>query len=443
MNDELDPPHPGDEARHPELRSDDDRLRLSRRRLLAGSGLVSAAALAASLSAERSTAGAATESAEAGGGDASGSVPFLGPHQAGISTRQQEFLAFAAYDLVDPDRGAFADLLATWTAAAARLVTGQPLKGSTALFAPPTDSGEVIGLGPSRLTLTVGFGPSLFDDRLGLAPYRPAALVGLPSFGGDDLDPAMTGGDLCIQACADDALVAFHAVRNLTRQADAVASLRYLQLGSGQTTRPAPAAATPRNLLGFHDGTNNLNPDDDAAMRQYVWVDRTTDQPWMEGGTYLVARRIRIHLEAWDRSTLEEQQQTIGRLKSSGAPLGGQREDDPVELDALGANGQPLISNNAHIRQASPTVNDGAALLRRGFSFADGIDPDSGELDAGLFFICYQKDPSRQFVPIQQRLVDNDALSQYVLHTGSGVFACPPGVAPGGAWGDGLIRASS
>ncbi len=130
-------------------------------------------------------------------------------------------------------------------------------------------------------------------------------------------------------------------------------------------------------------------------------------------------------------------------MKSSGAPLGGQREDDPVELDALGANGQPLISNNAHIRQASPTVNDGAALLRRGFSFADGIDPDSGELDAGLFFICYQKDPSRQFVPIQQRLVDNDALSQYVLHTGSGVFACPPGVAPGGAWGDGLIRAFS
>ncbi len=229
-------------------------------------------------------------------------------------TRQQEFLAFAAYDLVDADRGSFVDLLRTWTVAAARLVAGQTLEGSSALFAPPPDSGEAVGLGPSNLTLTVGFGSSLFDDRLELAAHRPSALTDLPSFGGDDLDSTMTGGDLCIQACADDEVVAFHAVRNLTRLADAAASLRYVQLGAGRTTRPAPDTTTPRNLLGFHDGTNNLDPDDDGAMRRFVWAERATDQPWMAGGTYLVARRIRIHLEAWDRSTLEQQQQTVGRV---------------------------------------------------------------------------------------------------------------------------------
>ena len=417
-------------------------VRMTRRGLLAGSGLA-AAALVAGVDTDARPAGAAAATSTAQGTSSSVAVPFHGAHQAGIQTRQQEYLTFATYDLVDPERGAFADLLRTWTSAGARLVAGQPVGGDPRLFAPPPDSGEVFGLGPSRLTLTVGFGPSLFDQRLGLAGRRPAALADLPSFGGDALDPAMSGGDLCIQACADDARVAFHAVRNLTRLAESVTSIRYLQIGGGRTTRPAPAASTPRNLLGFHDGTNNLDPDDGTAMDRFVWVDASTDQHWMVGGTYLVARRIRINLEAWDRSTLEEQQETIGRVKSSGAPLGSREEDAPVDLGALGPNGQPFIANDAHIRQASPTLNGGATLLRRGYSFTDGIDPASGELDAGLFFLCYQKDPRHQFVPIQQRLVDNDALSQYVLHTGSGVFACPPGVGPDGAWGEGLIQVAS
>jgi deferrochelatase/peroxidase EfeB len=418
-------------------RVDDDAYRLSRRGLIAGSGLAAAAALAAGLATSSNQAGAA-----ANVGRTSGPVPFLGAHQAGIVTRQQEFLAFAAYDLVATDRTSLAELLQSWTTAAARLTAGRLLEGDSAPFAPPPDSGEAAGLGPSRLTLTVGFGPGLFD-RLGLGAHRPAALVDLPSFSVDDLDPAQTGGDLCIQACAEDPRVAFHAVRNLTRVADTTATLGYVLIGAGRTTRPTADAPTPRNLLGFHDGTNNLDPDDAASMRQFVWVDRSTDQPWMVNGTYLVARRIRIHLEAWDRSTLDEQQQTIGREKSSGAPLGSTRADDPVDLQALGANGQPLIPVDAHIRQASPTVNDGAALLRRGFSFANGVDPASGELDAGLFFISFQKDPSQQFVPIQQRLADNDALSQYVVHTGSGVFACPPGVGANQVWGQGLLEAAA
>jgi deferrochelatase/peroxidase EfeB len=412
---------------------------MSRRGLLAGSGLAAAAAVAAGLVDDTPTAGAAPSPGE---GASDIAVSLFGTHQAGIATRQQGYLAFAAYDVTAGDRASLADLLRTWTTSASRLMAGQPLAADSALFAPPPDSGETAGLGPSRLTLTVGFGPGLFDGRLGLAAHRPAGLVDLPPFGGDDLDPSRSGGDLCIQACADDAQVAFHAVRNLTRLGEGAASLRYVQIGAGRTTRPGERASPPRNLLGFQDGTNNLDPDDDAAMRRFVWVGRDADQPWMAGGTYLVARRIRIHLEAWDRSTLEEQQQTIGRDKSSGAPLGSRHAGDPIDLGALGPNGQPLIPNTAHIRQASPALNGGAALLRRGYTFADGIDPASGELDAGLFFIAFQKDPTRQFVPIQERLADNDALAQYLVHTGSGVFACPPGISPGQSWGHGLLDAA-
>jgi len=242
-----------------------------------------------------------------------------------------------------------------------------------------------------------------------------------------------------VQACADEAQVAFHAVRNLTRLALGSATVRYVRLGFGRTASPGAGQRTPRNLLGFRDATDNLVAGDEGAMQRFVWVDRSSDQPWMVGGTYLVARRIRVHLEAWDRSTLGDQEETIGRVKASGAPLGGSRESDPVDLQALGPDGLLLIPNGAHIRQAAPSTNGGEAILRRGYSFADGVDPASGELDAGLFVICFQKDPRRQFIPIQQRLSDQDALSEYLVHTGSGIFACPPGAHDAQGLGHGLV----
>jgi deferrochelatase/peroxidase EfeB len=305
-------------------------------------------------------------------------------------------------------------------------------------LAPPPDTGEALGLPPSALTLTVGFGPTLFDTRFGLGKRRPAALVDLPPFAGDALDPTSSGGDVCIQACANDAQVAFHAVHDLARLALGSATVRYVQSAFGRAASSGAGQPTPRNLLGFHDGTNNLDPGDEGAMARFVWVD-SPDQPWMKGGTYLVWRRIRIYLEAWDRSTLHAQEQTIGRIKASGAPLGGTRQSDPVNLQAVGDYGQSIIPETAHIRVAAPSSNGGQAILRRGYSFVDGVDPQSGELDAGLFFICFQKDPRQQFIPIQTRLSHNDALSEYLTHTGSGIFACPPGTAQGGTWGEGLL----
>jgi deferrochelatase/peroxidase EfeB len=412
---------------------------LTRRQLLAATGLASAG-VAAGTGLARGTPDAAAATPPGGDGErpAPSVVPFDGPHQAGIATPPPERMVFAAFDVTAGDASGLRDLLATWTDAARRMTAGRPLTGPDRPVDPPPDTGEALGLPASRLTLTVGFGPSLFDGRFGLTPRRPAALIDLPAFAGDDLDPARSGGDLCVQACADDPQVAFHAIHNLTRLALGAATARYLQVGLTRTAAGA-GQATPRNLLGFHDGTANLDAADPGALDRYVWVGRGTDQDWMAGGSYLVVRRIRIHLEAWGATTLETQEQTIGRLKVSGAPLGGTRPSDPIDLAAVGSDGQPVIPNTAHIRLASPERNAGQAILRRGYTFADGIDPDSGELDAGIVFICFQQEPSRQFVPIQTRLAGSDALGAYLLHTGSGLFACPPGTSDRQAWGHSLF----
>ncbi|HEY5155087.1 MAG TPA: Dyp-type peroxidase, partial [Acidimicrobiales bacterium] len=307
----------------------------------------------------------------------------------------------------------------------------------------PTDTGEALGSPASNLTLSFGFGPTLFarpdgTDRFGLQRYRPEALADLPAFAGDRLDPARSGGDLAVQACADDPLVAFHAVHNLVRIARGVATLRWNQTGFASTSGSGRDQPTPRNLMGNKDGTNNIDPTDTATMADQVWVG-DEGPSWMAGGTYLVARRIRMLLDEWDRSSLDEQHQTIGRFKASGAPLTGQDEHDAADLDALDPAGRPVISSRAHIRLAAPSTNGGVRILRRGFSFHDGVDRD-GRQDAGLFFVSFQRDP-HHFVTIQQRLAGQDALNTYIRHTSSAVFACPPGLPDGVSGGDWLGRA--
>jgi deferrochelatase/peroxidase EfeB len=370
--------------------------------------------------------------------------PFFGVHQAGIATAAQERIQFAAFNVLTNDRDELTALLRTWTAAAIAMTAGQPVGDPAGnVNAPPTDTGEALGLGAARLTLTFGFGPSLFGttkgDRFGLAALRPAALADLPPFAHDELDPATSDGDLCVQACAEDPQVAFHAIRELARIGRGTVAIRWSQLGFGRTSSTVAAQATPRNLQGFLDGTNNVHGDDEPTMDEHIWVGASDDPPWMHGGTYLVARRIRMHIEVWDRSSLGDQQATIGRNKLSGAPLTGTQERDTVDLTALGADGKPVIPLAAHIRLAAPSTNGGIRLLRRGYSFTDGIDSQTGQLDGGLFFVCFQRDPRTGFVPVQTRLAESDALNEYIQHVGSGLFAIPPGISQGGYIGQTLF----
>ena len=190
---------------------------------------------------------------------------------------------------------------------------------------------------------------------------------------------------------------------------------------------------TPRNLQGFKDGTNNLDSSDANLMRDHVWVGDADAPQWMAGGTYVVTRRIRMRLEHWDRSALSDQEETIGRSKESGAPLGGVHEHDTPGLDARD-RGELVIAKDAHIRLSAPAANDGIRILRRGYSFSDGIDPTTGELDAGLFFVAFQRDPRRQFIPLQHKLAAHDALNEYIEHEASAAFAVLPGVTEPGTY---------
>lgn len=395
--------------------------------------------------------GGPESSSPAGAGEAVGSgagtVRFRGVRQAGITTAAQDRMHFVALDVTTRDRAALVAMLRAWTRAAERMTLGaEAAPGGTVGGGPwrvPEDTGEAYGLAPARLTLTIGFGPSLFDGRFGLAGRRPEGLRDLPPFRGDDLDRSRSGGDLCIQACADDPQVAVHAVRNLVRLGLGVVAVRWSQLGFGRTSSTSQSQATPRNLFGFKDGTANIMAQDTAALDRHVWVqpgDVAGQGDWLAGGSYLVARRIRMHIEVWDRTHLREQQDVIGRDKLEGAALGHRGEHDPVDFDRTGTDGQPAILPTSHVFLAHERNLDGIRILRRGYSFTDGSD-GLGHLDAGLFFVAFVRDPHRQFVPMQRALAARDALNEYIEHTGSALFGCPPGLSddPEDHWGRALL----
>jgi len=416
---------------------------MSRRALLGlGGGLVVGAAAAGA------AATAAVEQARSASASAADrTYPFTGAHQAGIVTPAQDRLYLAAFDVTTTDRDALVDLLRRWTVMAARMTQGLPAgqfdPAAGPYDAPPDDTGEAADLPAAGLTITIGFGRSLFvgapgaeADRFGLAGRLPAGLITLPHFAGDDLDPARSDGDLVVQACADDPQVAVHAVRNLSRAAFGTARIRWTQLGYGRTSSTSTAQKTPRNLFGFKDGTANLKAEEPAAVDEHVWVpadaaaEGGSDAAWLTGGTYLVARRIRMHIETWDRSSLREQEALVGRTKGEGAPLSGGTEFTEPDLDASGGDGKPLVALDSHVRLAHPTQNDGVRMLRRGYNFTDGNDA-LGRLDAGLFFLAFVVDPRTHYVPMQTRLSSQDGLMEYLVHTGSGLFAVPPGVPDG------------
>ncbi len=404
-------------------------MALTRRALLASSGAAAAVAAAAGVGYA-----AGQEGADATPHGDSHIVDFHGEHQAGIATPAQDRLHFAAFDITDGTKATeLRDLLKEWTAASVTMAGGQPIGSGAAAsqLAPPDDTGEALDLTPANLTVTFGLGPALFDDRFGLAGQKPAALTALPDLPGDALDRDRSDGDLCVQACANDPQVAFHAIRNLARIGRGLVTVRWSQLGFGRTSTTSRAQATPRNLMGFKDGTANIKLEDAKALADHVWVGNRADEPaWLRGGSYLVARRIRMLIEVWDRAALGDQEQTIGRTKVLGAPLGGTDEFQTLKPTTLPAD--------SHVRLAHPETNHGIAILRRGYSFTDGLE-SLGELDAGLFFLAYMRDP-QAFVALQNRLGSHDALNEYIKHVGSGLWAIPPGIKPGGYVGEALLR---
>jgi deferrochelatase/peroxidase EfeB len=360
---------------------------------------------------------------------------FWGPHQGGIVTPAQSYTYIAAFDLTATKRDDVVMLLRRWTEGAARMTAGETAAPALATDPPGSDSDEALGLAQARLTVTFGFGAGLFEkegkDRYGLASLRPAALVDLPRFNGDQLAPARTGGDLSVQACADDPQVAFHAVRQLARLAYDIAEMKWAQ--SGFQSRPVKGG-TPRNLMGFKDGTHTPQEID-----KVVWV--AEDGPaWLRGGSYVVVRRIRMALEHWDRTNVGFQEQTMGRHKLSGAPLGLKDEFAPLGLDRTDKDENPIIPENAHVRLANAASNDGAEILRRGYSYNDGVNftaerwppwRQGMEYDAGLLFVGYQRDPRTGFIKIFENMAKFDMLNQFATHTGGGLFACPGGMRAG------------
>jgi len=414
---------------------------LSRRGLLglAGAGL---AGLGIGIAGDR----AALAATAAAAGSSSGAYAFYGAHQAGIVTPTQDRLHFAAFDMsASATRDDLIGLLKDWTIAAAAMTAGRDIGDFGAVSgpydAPPEDTGEALGLPASGLTITVGFGPTLFQtadgaDRFGLAHRRPAELATLPHFPGDLLEEARSGGDLCVQACADDPQVAVHAIRNLSRIAFGRAAIRWSQLGFGRTSSTSTSQATARNLFGFKDGTANVKAEEPGAAAEHVWVGDEDGPAWLAGGSYLVARRIRMTIETWDRAILSEQEAVIGRTKGEGAPLSGGTEFTEPDFAVAGRSG-PLIGARAHVRLAHPDQNHGIRLLRRGYNFVDGND-EFGRLDAGLFFVSFQRTPTH-FIEVQQNLARHDALNEYIRHTGSAVFAVPPGAREGSFLGASLF----
>lgn len=358
-------------------------------------------------------------------------VEFRGEHQSGITTPAQQQMIMVAFDMVATRKQDLQSLLEDWTLAAERMQAGE-LVNDPKVFedVPPDDTGEAMGLGAGALSITFGFGASLFDERFGLADRCPEALAeGIPRMAAEKIDEDKSNGDLVVQVCGEDPMVVLHAVHQLKRIAFGTASVRWMQLGYGRTSSTSAEQDTPRNLFGFKDGTSNIKAEDtDDELNEHLWIQPEDDAgEWLSGGSYLCIRKIHMMMEVWDELVLSEQQAIIGRNKIEGAPLSGGEEFDAPDFEATEEDGSaPLIDVDSHLAIVHPTHNNGARMLRRGYNYTEGLT-ELGRLDAGLFFIAYVRDPRTNFIPVLSRMVD-DQLTEYIQHVASSVFVVPPGI---------------
>ncbi|WP_256757015.1 iron uptake transporter deferrochelatase/peroxidase subunit [Cohnella sp. WQ 127256] len=357
------------------------------------------------------------------------SIPMYGEHQAGIITPQQTYMYLASFRITATDREAVIRVLRDWTKFSHLSVAGGTMRTGDNPMLPPSDTGETLDLLASRLTVTFGFGPTFFmkdgKDRFGIANKMPLHLKDIPRMPRDYLDPSLSGGDVCIQVCAEDQQVAFHALRNFIRLSSGSVTLNWLQEGfiSG-----GAAGQTPRNLFGFKDGTANVLHQTSDGYKDVVWVGE--DEPsWMQGGTYLAYRKVRMLLEVWDRSSMTDQEDTFGRHKESGAAYGMKDEFDKPDPSQM-----PI---DAHVRLAKESKQ---LIHRRGYSYTEGVDPLTGNVNAGLLFISYQRNPEEQLIPMLKLMQSKDALNAYATHVASAMFACPGGLREGQYIGQNIME---
>jgi len=402
--------------------------RVDRRSVLRGA--LAAGAIGATAAA---VAGSAPAAATGATGDATAnasSYPFEGTHQSGVLTPKQRCAAFVSFDVTATDRAGLSELFQTLTARL-RFLTAGGVPEPLGISAPPSDSGVLGPVVPADgLTATLAVGSSLFDERFGLAARKPLRLKPMTSFPDDDLDPAWCQGDLMLQLGANNADTVAHALRDLAMHTRGAMQVRWRIDGFASPPRPV---GTPRNLLGFRDGTANPDTGDTRTMDQVVWVVPGLGEPaWAVDGSYLAVRVIRMLVEFWDRVSLNEQERMFGRQKASGAPLDGQ-----AELDAPKYSADPtgdVIPLDSHMRLANPRTpgSDGLRMLRRGYNYDLGTD-SNGNLNMGLVFCAFQQDLDRQFIAVQQRLA-GEPLVDYISPYGGGYFFVLPGVRGAQDW---------
>jgi len=345
-------------------------------------------------------------------------VPFYGEHQAGITTEPQAYASYVGLSLREEvDRDGVQKLLRLLTDDAARLTQGREALADT--------EPELAGL-PARLTVTFGFGTAVLE----LAGSSAAHVKPLPEFGIDRLEPRWSGGDLLLHIAANDRLTVSHAQRMLLKDARSFATVKWIQDGFRRARGSEASGTTMRNLFGQVDGTVNLVPGTED-FNQLVWNE--------DGSTTMVLRRIHMNLETWDEVDRSGREFSVGRTLDNGAPLTGSQEHDEPDFRRLTVNGFAVISDQAHIRRAR-SENPGERIFRRGYNY--DVPPAGEDIsDSGLIFVSYQKSVSKQYVPLQQRLDQLDALNQWTTPIGSAVFLIPPGCQEQGFIGDTLFAA--
>lgn len=353
-----------------------------------------------------------------------GIEPFFGTHQSGVQTAHQAHGVFTAYTLnetatLDSVRG----VMRVATIEASRLCAGEPGM---------SDTDPTIATVPARLTITFGFGHGLFD-RVGLAAQKPAGFISLPAFDFDELRPEFSGGDLLIQIGSDDPLTLSHAQRHMSRVVSSIAEPMWAQRGFARAAGATAHGETPRNLMGFKDGTEN--PRTEVDYEEQVWAG--ADSGWFAGGTQLVIRRIAMKLDPWDLLGTGDKEAAFGRRMDSGAPLTGQAEFDIPDFEARNSAGLTVIPDFSHMRRAH-TDDPMHRFLRRPFNYDEGFATD-GTADVGLIFAAYTTNIERRYLPVQQRLADMDLLNIWTVPIGSSEFVIPPGVEAGGYIGQQLF----